>query len=397
MAYGISPGGSEESVLHVVESATGKVLSDTIDRAQFGQPSWLPDGSFFYTRARKSWHPTRRPPRSIKSCALITTFWAPTRTKEEAIFGYGCLPSVKVTEDDFSVVAFSPGAPKYLVGLVIHGVKREFDIVRHFVLQDGAKREDRVEESCGRSRRGYRLRRARGQSLPAFPQRCFPLQSFAHQPGESRSGSCHVVVPASDVVIVNISAAGDALYVQDLDGGIGRLRRLPYDNAKIQAVKLPFDGAIQSLVTNPSESGAWLELTSWTKSPLWYSLDATSGKLTDTGLVPPSPVDYSQVESEEVKAKSADGTMVPLSIVHQRGMALDGSHPTWLERVMARTASHYDPVFRPTLLAFFERGGVYAVAHVRGGGEYGEDWHLGGQKLTKQHTIDDMLAGGHNT
>ncbi len=89
---------------------------------------------------------------------------------------------------------------------------------------------------------------------------------------------------------------------------------------------------------------------------------------------------------------SADGTMVPLSIVHQRGIALDGSHPTWLEGYGAYGIT-LDPVFRPTLLAFFEQGGVFAVAHVRGGGEYGEDWHVGGQKLTKQHTIDDMLAG----
>ncbi len=129
-----------------------------------------------------------------------------------------------------------------------------------------------------------------------------------------------------------------------------------------------------------AEPGAWLELTSWTKSPLWYSLDAKTDKLTDTALVPPSPVDYSQIESEEVKAKSADGTMVPLSIVHQRGLSLDGSHPTWLAGYGAYGIT-YDPSFDPIMLAFLERGGVYAVAHVRGGGEYGEDWHLGGQKL----------------
>jgi len=156
---------------------------------------------------------------------------------------------------------------------------------------------------------------------------------------------------------------------------------------------LPFDGAIQALVTNPSEAGAWLELVSWTKSPLWYSLDAKTDKLTDTALVPPSPVDYSQIESEEVKAKSADGTMVPLSIIHKRGIALDGSHPTWLTGYGAY-GINYDPYFDPTILAFLERGGVRAFAHVRGGGEYGEDWHQAGQKLTKQHTIDDFIAGG---
>jgi prolyl oligopeptidase len=202
-----------------------------------------------------------------------------------------------------------------------------------------------------------------------------------------------VAVPASEVVVTGISAAGDALYVQDLDGGIGRLRRLPYSSGNIQPIKLPFDGAIQSLVTNPRESGAWLELVSWTKSPLWYSLDAKTDKLTDTALVPPSPVDYSQIESEEVKAKSADGTMVPLSIIHKRGLVLDGSHPTWLTGYGAY-GINYDPYFDPTILVFLERGGIHAIAHVRGGGEYGEDWHLAGQKLTKQHTIDDFLAGG---
>jgi prolyl oligopeptidase len=111
-------------------------------------------------------------------------------------------------------------------------------------------------------------------------------------------------------------------------------------------------------------------------------------------LVAPSPVDFSQIESEEVKARSADGTMVPLSIIHKKGLAMDGSHPTWLEGYGAYGIT-LDPGFRPTWLAFLEQGGVFAVAHVRGGGEYGEDWHVGGQKLTKQHTIDDFLAGGH--
>src|SRR3984957_2083518 len=83
--------------------------------------------------------------------------------------------------------------------------------------------------------------------------------------------------------------------------------------------------------------------------------------------------------------------MVPLSNIHKRGLVLDGSHPTWLEGYGAYGIT-LDPQFSPILLAFFERGGISAVAHVRGGGEYGEDWHLAGQKLTKQHTIDDMGA-----
>ena len=392
VAYGISPGGSENSVLHVLESATGKVLGDTIDRAQFGQPSWLPDDSFFYTRAQKL-EPDSPPTAQYQKLRCYRHVLGADPDKEAAVFGYDVLPNVKVTEDDFSFLAFSPGAPKYLLGLVVHGVQREVDVyVTAFDGSQGWKPEWKKAVDAADDVTGFDLH---GDSLFLLSHkdasRFKVLRTSLANPDLAHATT---IVPASEVVVVGISAAGDALYMQDLDGGIGRLRRLPYDGGEIQEVKLPFDGAIQSLSTNPTVAGAWLELTSWTKSPLWYALDAGTGKLTDTGLVAPSPVDYSGIESEEVKAKSADGTMVPLSIVHKRGMAMDGSHPTWLEGYGAYGIT-IDPAFRPTLLAFFEHGGVFAVAHVRGGGEYGEDWHLAGKKLTKQHTIDDMLAGAN--
>jgi prolyl oligopeptidase len=389
VAYGISPGGSEESILHVVEISTGKVLSDTIDRAQFGQPSWLPDGSFFYSRTQKL-PPDAPPTAKYQKLRCYHHVLGADPDKEAAVFGYQVSPQVKVTEDDFSVLAFSPGASKYLLGVVIHGVKREVDLYVAAIRGDVSakttwkKLADEADAVTGFDSHADSLFLLCHKDASRFKV----LRTSLANPDLAQATT---VVPAREAVIINIAAADDALYVQELDGGIGRLQRLPYSAGAIQSVKLPFDGAIQSMVTNPTESGAWLELTSWTKSPLWYSLNASSGNLTDTGLVALSPVDYSQVESEEVKAKSADGSMVPLSIVHQRGITRDGSHPTWLEGYGAYGIT-LDPTFRPTLLAFFERGGVFAVAHVRGGGEYGEDWHLGGRKLTKQHTIDDMLA-----
>ena len=390
VAYGMSPGGSEESVLHVIDAATGKALIDAIDRARFGQPSWLPDNTFFYTRTQKL------PPNAPATAAYqkLRTYHhvlGADPDKEAAIFGYDVSPNVKVTEDDFPVLTFSPGSPKYLIGLVIHGVKREMDIYTTPLSEELSaktpwkKVADESDGIINLDSHGDSLFLLSHKDASRFKVLCTSLAN-------PNLGQASIAVSPGEAVVVGIGAASDALYVQDLDGGIGRLRRLPYSGGTIQSVKLPFDGAIQSLVTNPTLPGAWLELTSWTKSPLWYVLDAKSGNLTDTHLVAPSPVDYTQIESEEVKAKSADGTMVPLSIVHQRGLALNGSHPTWLEGYGAYGIT-LDPVFRPTLLAFLERGGVYAVSHVRGGGEYGEDWHLGGQKLTKQHTVDDMIAG----
>jgi prolyl oligopeptidase len=391
LAYGISPGGSEESVLHVLETATGAPLSDVIDRAQFGSPSWLSDGkSFFFTRTQKL-GPDAPVTAKYQKLKVYRHTLGSDPEKDALVFGYEVSPNVKVTEDDFPVVLYSPAAPKSLVGLVIHGVKNEKDVyVTSF--EDSPtgntawkKVADDSDDVTTLDLHGDDLFLVSHKEASRYKV----LRTSLSHPDLAKAT---LVVPPSEVVVVNVLAAADGLYVQDLDGGIGRLRRLPYGPGKAESVKLPFEGAIQALFTNPTEKGAWLELTTWTKSPLWYALKADF-KIEDTRIVPPSPVDFSQIVSEEVKAKSADGTMVPLSIVHKRGIAMDGSNPTWLEGYGAYGIT-IDPVFRPTWLAFLERGGIYAAAHVRGGGEYGEDWHVAGQKLTKQHTIDDFLAGG---
>ncbi len=389
VAYGLSPGGSEDSVLHVLETATGNALPDVIDRAQFGQPTWLSDGkSFFITRTQKL-GPNDPPTAKYQKLRVYRHTLGNDPEKDAQIFGYDFTPNVKVTEDDFPVVVYSPAAPKSMVGLVIHGVKNEKDVyVAPFQDVPTAdtpwkKVADDSEDITNLDVHGDDLFLLSHKDASRYKV----LRASLSSPDLAKAT---LVVPPSEVVIVTIAAAADGLYVQDLDGGIGRLRRLPYGSGSAEPIKLPFEGAIQSLVANPTEPGAWLELTGWTKSPIWYALDS-KGKLADTHIVPPSPVDFSQIVSEEVKAKSADGTMVPLSIIHKRGIAMDGSHPTWLEGYGAYGIT-LDPAFRPTWLAFLERGGIYAVAHVRGGGEYGEDWHNAGRQLTKQHTVDDFLA-----
>jgi prolyl oligopeptidase len=390
VAYGISPGGSEDSVLHILETATGKALTDVIDRAQFGQPIWLPDGkSFFMTRTQKL-GANDPPTAKYQKLRTYRHTLGSDPEKDPQVFGYDFIPSVKVTEDDFPVLIYSPGAPQALVGLVIHGVKNEKDFyVAPFTATPTKQTQwkkvaDDSDEINNFDLHGDDLFLLSHKDASRFKI----LKTSLSHPDLAKAA---VVVPAGEPVIVNIVAAADGLYIQDLDGGLGKLRRLPYAGGQAEPVHLPFEGAIQALVTNPTVPGAWLEMAGWTRSPLWYSFDAKTGKTADTHIVPPSPVDFSDIVSEEVKAKSADGTLVPLSIVHKRGIPMDGSNPTWLEGYGAYGIT-IDPSFRPTGLAFLERGGIFAVAHVRGGGEYGEDWHNGGRLLTKQHTIDDFLA-----
>jgi prolyl oligopeptidase len=390
IAYGLSPGGSEDSVLHVLVTATGAALPDVIDRAQFGQPTWLPGNkSFFFTRTQKL-SASDPPTAKYQKLRVYVHTLGNDPEKDQQVFGYEFSSNVKVTEDDFPVLIYSPAAPKAMVGLVIHGVKNEKDVyVAPFNANPTAKTSwikvaDDSEDITGLDFHGDDLFLLSHKDASRF-------KVFRTSLSKPDLAKATLVVPPGEAVVINIAAAADGLYIQDLDGGIGKLRRLSYGSGKVESMKLPFDGAIQSMVTSPTEPGAWLELVGWTKPPLWYSLDSKSGMLEDTHIVPPSPVDFSDIVSEEVRAKSADGTMVPLSIVHRRDTKMDGSSPAWLEGYGAYGIT-YDPSFRPTWLAFLEHGGLFAVAHVRGGGEYGEDWHNGGRKLTKQHTIDDFVA-----
>jgi prolyl oligopeptidase len=133
-------------------------------------------------------------------------------------------------------------------------------------------------------------------------------------------------------------------------------------------------------------------VNSWTKALKIYAYDPGTKQLTDTRMQPVGPFDdLLNLESIEVDVPSHDGTLVPLSIIHQKGLKLDGSNPTLLEGYGAYGVSD-DPYFDPVLLAWFERGGVYADCHVRGGGEYGEAWHLGGKGATKPNTWRDFIA-----
>ena len=144
--------------------------------------------------------------------------------------------------------------------------------------------------------------------------------------------------------------------------------------------------------SNRELDGVWISTDSWTRGSGILSYDPQTRSFSDTGLQPKGKFDeVPGYESEEVMVRSHDGVLVPLSIVHRSGIALDGTNPTLLTGYGAYGSSS-GVYFDPTRLAWLEKGGVYAVAHVRGGGEFGKQWHLAGQKLTKPNTWKDFIA-----
>jgi prolyl oligopeptidase len=389
VAVGISPGGSENSVMRVLEVESGRDLGDRIDRTQFGAVFWLPDNhSFFYNRLQKLAPGAPRTDYYLNSRDYIHHL-GNDPDKDVAVFGNGLSPAVAMKDSDFPFISLPP-ASRYAFGVVAHGVQNETTIYVaklddvHDANVTWRKLADIPDDVTG-----FDLHGDQGYFLSHHDASRYKVLRFELRSGEL--SHAEVVIPPSEAVITNISAASDALYVQKLDGGLGRLWRLPFDGRAASEVHLPFDGAIQELFTSPLEPGAFVRVAGWTHSPVIYHYDPNGNTLADTKIVPPSPVDFSAITSEEVKAKASDGTLVPLSIIHQRDLKLDGSHPTLLHGYGSYGIT-YDPAFDPTSLAWLERGGVIAVAHIRGGGEYGEDWHNAGRKATKKNTITDFIA-----
>ncbi|HLJ73469.1 MAG TPA: prolyl oligopeptidase family serine peptidase [Thermoanaerobaculia bacterium] len=193
-------------------------------------------------------------------------------------------------------------------------------------------------------------------------------------------------------MVSSISLAKDALYVQLMDGGINRFLRLSYGpHPKTEEVALPFKGTAFAL-TDTRIPGALIGITSWTKAFRIYSYDPETKHVEYTKLQPAGPYDNpTNVEAVEVKARANDGTMVPLSIVYPKNMKRDGSAPTLLDGYGAYGIAN-TPFFNPMQLAWYEKGGIYAECHVRGGGEYGEEWHLAGKGATKPNTWNDFIA-----
>jgi len=389
VAIGISPGGSENSVLRILDTTTGKDLGERIDRTQFGAISWLSDNhSFFYNRLHKLGPDEPRTSYYLNSRAYLHHL-GDDPDKDAPVFGNGLSSSVAMIDSDFPIVAVPPNSD-YAFGIVAHGVQNEQTIyvaklaTVHDASTSWRKLVDVADEVTSFDVHGDHLYLVSHHSASRFKVLRLTLP-------EGDINNAQEVIAPSEAVVTAIGVAADAVYIQKLDAGLGRLWRLPLEGGAAQDIHLPFEGSIQEMFTNPAEGGVFVSAASWTKSPVFLRYDPKSSTIADTKIVPPSPVDFSAITSEEVKAKAPDGVMVPLSIVHRRDLKLDGSHPALLHGYGSYGIT-YDPGFDPTSLAWLERGGVIAVAHVRGGGEYGEDWHNAGRKATKENTITDFIA-----
>ena len=394
LAYGISEGGSENSTLYVMDVEHAAPVPDAISRVRFPYVSWLADNRSFVYHRYPDPLPGTPPAEQRYNTRSYLHRLGDDPELDRPVFARGLNPRVEMTPLDRPFVIV-PEQSDWIVGVISHSaLGAGFWSDCTFYAAPLAGLDDPA--ACPWTRLaevadGISNFAVKGDTLYAVTYRDAPRRRvLAVDLRAPDLGRAVVVVPESNVVVEDVRVAGDYLLTRDLDGGIGRVRRVPLHGGVPEQALLPVAGTILGWASEPGASEILLGLVSWVVSPRVYRFAADSGAAEDTGWILPSPIDFDAVEAHEVEAPARDGTLIPLTIIHRRGLARDGSHPALLTGY-GSYGIPATPFFRPQMLAWYERGGVWAVAHIRGGGEFGRAWHEAGRMLNKENTITDFI------
>ena len=384
VVYGLSKDGSEDSVMHVLRVADGSNLPDQIPNTENAVPQWLDDSdAFFYNQLTGA---VGTPERYLDSVAKFHRLGSDPAS-DPVIMKRGLTASIDYERIQAPYVQTFAGARHVL--LLLGDVRQEnrvliaplADVIAgkaHWTPVAGF--EDEVTATQIDDEVIYLLAN-RGAPRGRI------LRASVHSPSVRDAKE---IVPQGERVIQRLALAKDGLYLQIMDGGISRLARMRRDG-HVDEIALPFAGTLSALETDAREDGALFALQGWlTPSDIW-STDA-QGRAKPTGINPRPPIDVSGYDTVRAFATAKDGTKIPYSLLYKKGLRLDGRNPTWISAYGSYGAPGYTPAFAGRTLALIDAGFIVGYAAVRGGGEYGREWHKAGQLANKPNTWRDLIA-----
>jgi prolyl oligopeptidase len=379
MAYGTSASGSEISTLHVIETATGMLLPDTIEHTRIAQVSWKKDNSgFYYGRNPKKgdvpegdeayylhifYHELGTDP------AKDPLIWGEGRKKEEILVSQ--LPD----DDDrwLLLTAFEGSAGK-----------------NELFLQDLKAGSAPIELTSGKDFhysgeifRG-KLYITTNEDAPHF--RLFTVD--AASPGRS---NWKEIIPSTDGILKGTAIVDGKILAEYEKDASSQLKLFDLEGKALGDVALPGIGTIAGLGGRWDRKDTFFGFASFTIPPSVYQVELASRKTSLWDKVSTPGVDPSAFEVRQVWYTSKDGTKVPMFVFHKKGLQLNGKNPTLLTGYGGFNVS-LTPTFSGARYLWLEHGGVFAVANLRGGSEFGEEWHRGGMLDKKQNVFDDFIT-----
>ena len=377
VAYGTSPSGSERSTLHVLESATGKVLPDSIEQTSAASLAWKRDSSgFFYTRyPRKGDVPEGQEVyhRHVFYHALGTD---PAR--DPLIFGDGIdpewWPNVTLSEDD-----------RWLLVDVGDGLTKT-----ELYLQDLQSKGPAVKITTGKDFL-YGAEFFHGELYITTNEDAPRYRVFVADAASPRRENWRELIPQTDAVLQSASVTGGKLLAQYEHNATSELKLFTLDGKKLSDIALPAIGSVFGASGRYDRDEIFFGFQSFTVPPSIYRIDLNHVESSLWAKVDAPSIDPAAYDVQQVWYKSKDGTEVPMFVVSKKGIVKDGKNPTLLTGYGGFNIS-MTPTFSRSMYLWMEHGGIYAVANLRGGAEFGEDWHRAGMLDRKQNVFDDFIA-----
>jgi prolyl oligopeptidase len=382
IAVSLSKSGSEDGDLYFFSVADGKQSPEVLKHVQYptagGSAAWTKDSSgIFYTRF----------PREGERSASDLHFYQQV---------YFHRLGTNESEDTYSIGKEFPKIAEvhlqsipdsdFIVATVANGDGGDFE---HFVFgpEKTWKQLTRFEDKIKKGRL------AAGGSFYAISLADAPRGKIVKFDLNSANGAePAVIVPQGDGVIEDLALTSERLLVHTLVGGPSELQIYSLNGGEPTTAPIaPVSSVMEMAAATEGSSPILVETQSYTETSRWQQLNLQSNQFTATALSSAAPVSFADIEVTRDFAVSKDGTKVPLNILHKKGTPLDGNNPTILYGYGGYGINEV-PRVRVGLRAWFDRGGVYVDTNLRGGGEFGEEWHKAGNLTKKQNVFDDFAA-----
>lgn len=377
-AYARSDAGSDWQKIYVMEVATGKQMKDELEWVKFSGASWA-DGGFFYSR-----YPAPKEGGELsadnKNHSVYYHKLGDDQSKDKLIFADPANPDYyhfgSVTEDkNYFVLYQQPGTDGFAT--MVKNLKTDGKFQS---LTSGYKNKTRVVHSLG-----SKLLVLTDINAPNYRLAEVDLENPAVENWKD-------IIPETKNLLQGVNTGGGYLFANYLENATDRFYKVNYDGSDMTEIKMPGTGSAGGFGGKESDEQLFYTYTSFTYPPTIFSYDVKTGK-SEQFFKTELKFDPTEYVEKQVFYESKDGTKVSMFVVHKKDLKMDGNNVTYLYAYGGFNVS-LTPSFSSSRIVLLENGGVFAMPNLRGGGEYGEEWHKGGMLLNKQNVFDDFIAAG---